>query len=243
MSGAAGETAERARALALVLGMQPGTFAGREQEAALIMALLAIMPTIRDDRKRWAYGNQILKSANQLLPFDQPNNKAFFGQVQSLVADMQTARHWFNKLTMSNGELIREYKPTGTAVKVLKGAGMGGAGSVGGSALKTGLKELQTVRNQPVPAGQKAPGSRGQAGAFGRGAVTGTRNSFTGGLAGRLQVFWVIGSLTYVGAVEHEKELMDEITRRFQERKLSVSEYRSSFGSAVALPQQFSPQR
>lgn len=243
MSGAPSEIRERARALALVLGIQPGTYAGREQEAALIMAHLALMPAVRDHNRRRLYGNEILQNANQLLPFDRPANRAFAGHVQMLVAQMQTLPAWWNKVTISNSQLVRDYKRVEWAVWLLKKAGMTGVASLTGGMVKTGVKDAQALSGRPVPAGQQPPGRRGVAGAAVRGAATGAVNSFTGGMSGRVRVVWVIGSLTYVGAMDNQRQLTDEINRRYQERKLSAAEYRSCFGSSVPLPEQFHSQR
>lgn len=236
MSAPLNNVLEHARALALVLGIDPATFAGREQQATLIMAHLASMPVIADHGRRRAYGNEILQNANRLLPFDDPANHAFADKIQSLVAQMQTLPAWWHKLSDSNTELASAYKRVGWIIWTLRSAGMGGAGNVIGSGVRTGVKEVQAHANRQGSSNVRS-GLRGYATAAGSGASTGAQNSFTGGFSGRTQIVWVIGSLTYVAVTARQKELADEVTRRFQEGKLSAADYRACFGQSSALPQ------
>lgn len=86
------EVRMHSRQLAKLLGFDPGSFSGREEPACVIMAMLALMPSVKDHAKRREFGNEILRNADHLLPSEDSSNGAFWFQLRPLVIEMQEFR-------------------------------------------------------------------------------------------------------------------------------------------------------
>ncbi len=217
----------RSRQLAKLLEIDPGSFSGREEPACIIMALLTLMPSVRDYDKRRAFGNEILQNGDQILPSTSPENYNFWSYVRPLVGDMILIREWYSLFSDSAEELICKYWWLDIEVKVLGWAGMGSATSPVGGTVKSGLQAAQKAWPQGVRAATVA-GARG----IGTGAV----RSLTGGMTGRFVPVWVFGSFAYWQGTKYRDTIRRELQRRYQERRLTPEQYQRALGADEPLP-------
>ena len=220
----------RALSIARVLDFPPGTFAGRDERAYLIMSHLAAMPTIGDKSRRHSYGTEVLQNANTLMPDSQPQNRHFNFLLRSHVALMQELPAWYTALTKSNTAIVEDY----LNLKLITGGmELAGMGSLGVAAVTSG------AATSGIAAAKNVSGARQAVNAFARGAATGARNTVTGGMAGGMAIIWVVGSVAYVALQARMTELGHEITRRYQAHSLPAALYQKAFGEDVPMPEQF----
>lgn len=220
----------RALSIARVLDFPPGTFAGRDQRAYLIMSHLAAMPSIADQGQRHRYGNEVLQNANRLMPDSQPQNRHFNFLLRSHVALMQELPAWYSVLTKSNAAIVDDY----LNLKLITGGmELAGMGSLGVAAVTSGAV------TGGAAAARGVSGARQAVTAVARGAMTGARNTVTGGMAGGLAVVWVVGSVAYVALQSRMTQVGHEITRRYQAHSLPAALYQKAFGDDVPMPEQF----
>ena len=100
----------RALSIARVLDIPPGTFAGRDRPAYLVMSHLAAMPSIIDRTRRHTYGNEILQNADAL---------------------MQELPAWYSALTKSNAAIVNDYLNLKLITSGMEMAGLGSLGVAG----------------------------------------------------------------------------------------------------------------
>ncbi len=213
-----------------MLGFPLDTYVGREREAALIMAAVALMPTVRDRDKRRAYGNEIMANADHLLPSEDPANAGFWNKLREAVITMQELPACYLHFSRSNEELIRDYWWLDRELGIMKLFGLGGLLNVstgGGRGIVQGFEkgDRSTLRST--------------ARSVATGSASGLRNTATGGFRGKLGAGWILGSLVYLGGNENREAIRRELTRRYQESRLSEEAYRSAFGNNEPLPRQY----
>lgn len=218
----------RALSIARVLKFQPGSYAGRERQAYHIMSHLAGMPTVTDHGRRRNYGNEVLQNADRLMPHAQPQNGPFSWRLRELVISMQEFPAWHAMLRKSDEALVEDYLNLRLIVGGMGLVGMGGIAGITGDLAKGALA-----------GGQRAAAGASRIGNVVRGGLAGARGAATGGLAGTLGVVWVIGSVAYLAIEQNMTDVGNEITRRYQEQRLSVDLYQKAFGDDVPMPEQF----
>jgi hypothetical protein len=194
------------------------------------MSHLAAMPSIIDKGRRHRYGNEILLNANSLMPDSQPHNKQFNARLRMHVALIQEMPAWYSALTKSNIAIVNDYLNLKLITWGMEMAGLGSLGVAGmsGDAVKGG-----------VAAARGATGVRQGLASGARGAMAGVRGTITGGMAGSMAVAWAVGSIAYVALTGRMTELGHEITRRYQEKRLSADLYQKAFGDDIPMPERF----
>lgn len=95
--------------LARVLHFPPGTFAGREREAYVVLSHLAAMPLEMNKTRRRSYGIEILTNADRLMPMSQPQNGQFHQRLREQVISMQEYPAWHSSLRDSNETVVTSF--------------------------------------------------------------------------------------------------------------------------------------
>lgn len=226
----ASELRERVRQLARLLEFPTDTFTGREREAALIMAALALMPTVRDRDKRRAYGNEIMANADHLLPSEDPDNAGFWNKLRELLITMQELPAWYLHFSKSNEELIRDHWWLNLELTIMKVFGLGGLAFPFSGPGKNAIQALQSNFRS---------GPRAVATAIAKGSVDGAARTATAGMTGRLLPVWVLGSLTYLGGMKNLAALRGELVRRYQEQRMPEEQLQRALGNAEPLPRTY----
>ena len=226
----------RARDLAQVLKINPGSFSDNPLAAYEIMAYAATIPLIKEQPKRRQLANEVLLNASRAFPktsgeFTSP----FHGQIAGLVIQMQEFPHWFGIISKSNKDLIEEYKNLLWIIWGLNVVGYSGfaVGTYGASeAIKGATKEVSKLPS-PSSARDKLRGA-------GRGAINGVKGIGTGGLVGRAFVLaWVVGQTTAALAKACKSEVEFEINRRYKDGKMTYKEYQEAFGVGIDPPTKY----
>lgn len=221
------EVVERARQLAAVLEIPASTFAGHEYRAYHLMSHLLAVPTIRDLGQRNRYINELLQNVGRLFPPHISKSAQFIGVFGQKAAIMQTFPFWFTHLSMSNAQLVSDYRMT---TNVLWGMGVVGITPLGIGAPGF-LEAVKQYRN---------PGElRTRVLAATRGFAKGTMESVTGGIGRRLGMVWVIGAFVAEGMQDRQALLAAEVGRRFADGRLSPQELRQALGDGAALPYRY----
>ena len=231
------EMQARAKQLGSILGIPASTFAGKEMPAYQIMSHLAAMPTVKDNGRRHAYGNEVLGNLNKLLPIDDPENQPFYGRVAPLVGQMQEFPAWFANFAKSNEELVNDYVLLDTILTGMAYAGLPSfaAAGLGKSAISKGvIGAARKYEGRGALAGMDLAAGMGKAG------MAGARTALTGGFAtSPFAVVWLIGAATATALTIQQNEIKAEIVRRFQNRTLSSELYQKALGTLSPLPQQY----
>lgn len=229
----AAELKARAAQLASILGIKSGTYGDKDAEAYQIMGHLAAMPTVKDFGRRRQYGNEILMNAARSFPPSSAEGGLFHSEVERLVAEMQEFPAWFSTLTSSNDDLVENYVTLTRVLDAMKWLGWGGLGTASGKVARGALTEMDKAL-------AKRAGARAVAGGAVRGAGSGAAKLVTGGLATRTGIFvWAVGEFAYQALLPQQAQLAQEITRRYQEGRLSAQLYQRAFGSETPPPTRY----
>lgn len=142
---------------------------------------------------------------------------------------MQEFPAWHATLRRTNEALANDYLNLRLIVGGMSLIGMGDLAGMTTDAVKGAAQGGQRAANGGVARFGNAV----------RGGIAGARDAATGGLAGRLSLVWVVGSLAYVAIEQNMIDVGNEITRRYQEKRMPVALYQRAFGDDVPVPEQF----
>ena len=227
------ELKNRADQLAAILDIPPNTYEGGEPEACQVMGHVAAMPTVSDFGKRHVYGNEVLRNAAKAFPPSGPETGAFFQQVAGLVATMQELPGNYSYLSSDNEQLVETYVTVTRILDAMKWVGYTGFAGAGGKAMSGAGSGLTNALKQGATLGGAARGAfQGGAGAVGKIA--------TGGYVSRSGIMlWVVGEGVYMSLAKEQTKMKQEITRRFQEGRLTAALYKRAFGSDTPIPSRY----